>query len=334
MSSRGLVAGLREARRKQRPAFEFLILTATRTSEVLNAKWNELDPERRVWTISADRMKAAREHRVPLPDRARAIILEMEKVRAGAIPASAFVFSAGPSGAAYSNTALLMMLRRATAGAWPPPLSSTLTPHRRPFPAKYASRPRPYDRRQGRGLLTGAAFFEKRRRLMSAWPMVQQPAARRRGRTLAIGGIAMPARRNPSSLKPVRSLGRSSPPSICHRRRTNANYVAAHWPAAARAQKWAYPRFFGCERWGTLPNLRPARSSGPGRQPHGREGHEETHGEIHEETHGENARRVFDGWASFRGARYALNNATVRATPTRAARDARKDRGRVNTGTP
>ncbi len=56
-----------------RLAFEFLILTATRTNEVLKAKWSEVDLGQAVWTIPATRMKAGREHRVPLTSRARSI---------------------------------------------------------------------------------------------------------------------------------------------------------------------------------------------------------------------------------------------------------------------
>ena len=49
-------------------AFEFLILTATRTGEVLGAKWREVDFEQKIWTIPGERMKAARQHVVPLPE--------------------------------------------------------------------------------------------------------------------------------------------------------------------------------------------------------------------------------------------------------------------------
>ena len=49
-----------------RLGFEFLILTAARTSEVLKARWAEVDLEKAVWTVPAERMKAGREHRVPL----------------------------------------------------------------------------------------------------------------------------------------------------------------------------------------------------------------------------------------------------------------------------
>tara|TARA_R110000868_G_scaffold411742_1_gene708448 strand:+ start:197 stop:1423 length:1227 start_codon:yes stop_codon:yes gene_type:complete len=55
-------------------AFEFAILTASRTSETLNAVWSEVDLEKKVWTIPGERMKAGQEHRVPLSDRAIEIL--------------------------------------------------------------------------------------------------------------------------------------------------------------------------------------------------------------------------------------------------------------------
>ena len=51
-------------------ALELAVLTATRTSEVLNAKWAEFDLDAGLWTIPAERMKARREHRVALSKRA------------------------------------------------------------------------------------------------------------------------------------------------------------------------------------------------------------------------------------------------------------------------
>ena len=47
-------------------ALRFLILTATRTGEVIGAHWSEIDLDNAIWTIPGDRMKAGREHRVPL----------------------------------------------------------------------------------------------------------------------------------------------------------------------------------------------------------------------------------------------------------------------------
>ena len=57
-------------------SFEFLVLTAARSAEVRGATWDEIDLDAAVWTIGAERMKAAREHRVPLSDRALAVLDE------------------------------------------------------------------------------------------------------------------------------------------------------------------------------------------------------------------------------------------------------------------
>ena len=62
-----------------RLAFEFLILTATRSSEVLLAKWKEVDLEARTWTIPGERTKAERAHRVPLAPRCVEILEEMQR---------------------------------------------------------------------------------------------------------------------------------------------------------------------------------------------------------------------------------------------------------------
>ena len=59
-------------------AFEFLILTAARSGEVRLATWAEMDVEAQVWTVSAERMKAKRAHRVPLSERAAAILREAQ----------------------------------------------------------------------------------------------------------------------------------------------------------------------------------------------------------------------------------------------------------------
>lgn len=61
-------------------ALRFLILTATRTSEVLQAQWNEIDLEAAVWTVPAERMKARREHRVPLSDATLGILEALPRI--------------------------------------------------------------------------------------------------------------------------------------------------------------------------------------------------------------------------------------------------------------
>jgi integrase len=67
------------ARRDDVPsrALEFAVLTAARAGEVRFAKWSEFDLVQAVWVLSPERMKAAREHRVPLPTRALAILTEL-----------------------------------------------------------------------------------------------------------------------------------------------------------------------------------------------------------------------------------------------------------------
>jgi len=62
-------------------AFEFLVLTATRSSETREAVWSEFDLEKGVWTIPAARMKAKKPHRVPLPPRCLAILAEAKSLK-------------------------------------------------------------------------------------------------------------------------------------------------------------------------------------------------------------------------------------------------------------
>jgi integrase len=88
-------------------ALEFAILTAARSGEVLGARWNEIDMDRAVWVVPAARMKAGREHRVPLSKRALNIVKVMDKARDGD-----FVFPGQKSGTPLSVMALEMVLRR------------------------------------------------------------------------------------------------------------------------------------------------------------------------------------------------------------------------------
>ena len=68
------VASLRERPTTAARALEFCILTAARSGEALAARWDEIDFAGKVWTVPPARTKAAREHRVPLSDRALAIL--------------------------------------------------------------------------------------------------------------------------------------------------------------------------------------------------------------------------------------------------------------------
>jgi integrase len=88
-------------------ALEFAILTAARSGEVLGERWPEIDLDRGVWTVPANRMKGGREHRVPLSRRAVSIVKEMHEVREGD-----FVFGGQQAGNPLSVMALEMVLRR------------------------------------------------------------------------------------------------------------------------------------------------------------------------------------------------------------------------------
>ena len=93
-------------------AFEFLILTAARTGEALGARWGEIDLAGKVWTIPAARMKAAREHRVPLSGRALAILAEMALLYDGKPEPTDAIFPGRRLGQPASNMVLEMILRR------------------------------------------------------------------------------------------------------------------------------------------------------------------------------------------------------------------------------
>jgi len=85
-------------------ALAFTILTAARTGEVIGARWREVDLDARVWSISAERMKSDRPHRVPLSDTVIAIIGKPGEP-------DDFVFP-GQRRASLTNMAMPMLLRR------------------------------------------------------------------------------------------------------------------------------------------------------------------------------------------------------------------------------
>lgn len=86
-------------------ALEFTILTAARTGEVIGATWEEIDFVKKVWTVPAHRMKAGREHRVPLSPRALEILDAVKPM------GTLFLFP-GERGGSLSGMAMAMLLRR------------------------------------------------------------------------------------------------------------------------------------------------------------------------------------------------------------------------------
>ena len=106
----GFVAELREREATAARALEFCILTAARSGEVLGARWSEIDGDKKIWTVPATRMKAGREHRVPLSGRALAIVEQLAESKRGD-----FVFPGQGRAKPLSNMAMDMMLRRMKA---------------------------------------------------------------------------------------------------------------------------------------------------------------------------------------------------------------------------
>jgi integrase len=150
-------------------ALEFAILTAARTGEAIGARWNEIDAGQKVWAVPAARMKAGKEHRVPLSPRALAIVAEMAATKQGD-----YVFAGDREGEPLSNMALLMTLRRMGHGE--------LTVHGfRSSLRDWAAEQTNYPREVAEMALAHAIgdkveaacrrgdLFEKRRKLMSAW---------------------------------------------------------------------------------------------------------------------------------------------------------------------
>jgi len=101
------MVALREREGIAARALEFAILTAARSGEVMGARWDEFNLEARVWTVPASRMKAGREHRVPLSARAVEILQSMQQNQF-----SEFVFPGVKAGRPLSVMALEMVLRR------------------------------------------------------------------------------------------------------------------------------------------------------------------------------------------------------------------------------
>ncbi len=170
-------------------ALELTILSVCRTSEVVKAKWPEFDLVKKVWTIPAERMKAGIEHRVPLSERAIAILKKVKGLpsRAG------YVFPGGKIGKHLSNMAMAAVLKRMGRN------SITVHGFRSTF-SDYVSEQTSFSHETREHALAHqisdkaeASYrrgdqFEKRRKLMEAWaafcepkmPKVAQPHNRRR----------------------------------------------------------------------------------------------------------------------------------------------------------
>jgi integrase len=110
------VADLRRRSGTAALALELIVLTAARSGEALGMRWGEVDFDRAVWTVPAERMKGGREHRVPLSPAALAVLQRMEPLRPKVGGEDALVFPGTRRGRSLSNKALPMVLRRMKHG--------------------------------------------------------------------------------------------------------------------------------------------------------------------------------------------------------------------------
>lgn len=180
----GFIATLREtdaAGELAKLAFEFMIVTAARTSEVLLATWAEIDEDARAWNIPAERMKAKREHRVPLAPRAIAILKRAREL-VGADGRDTLIFPGRAEGRPMSNMVFLMILRRMgveTTGHGFRSSFSDWTAERTHFPAdvREASLAHVIANKTEAAYRRGD-LFEKRRELMNAWARHCEPRKR------------------------------------------------------------------------------------------------------------------------------------------------------------
>lgn len=92
-------------------ALEFVILTAARTGEAIGACWDEIDLKEKVWSVSAERMKSHRPHRVPLSAPALKLLEALPREKG-----NDFLFIGGRAGRGLSNMAMLELLKDLAPG--------------------------------------------------------------------------------------------------------------------------------------------------------------------------------------------------------------------------
>jgi integrase len=191
------MASLRDREGMAARALEFVILTATRTSEVIHATWSEIDSAAKVWTVPAARMKARREHRIPLSDAAIAVL---EKVKPLAVMTDGLpsfdspVFPGQRRALPMSNMAMLKLLDRLQrADITVHGFRSTFSDwaaERSAFPREVVEMALAHTiENRVEAAYRRGDLFEKRRQLMEAWAtFCSMPAAT--GNVVALHGGA------------------------------------------------------------------------------------------------------------------------------------------------
>lgn len=161
------MAELRQRKGAAARALEFTILTAARSGEVRGATWDEIDLEGRTWTIPAERMKAGKDHRVPLSPAAVSLLQHQPRHADNAL-----VFP-GTRGRSMSDATLAAVLKRMDIPATVHGFRSTF----RDWTAEYTSTPHHVAemalahtiRNQAEAAYRRGDLLEKRRRLMEQW---------------------------------------------------------------------------------------------------------------------------------------------------------------------
>ena len=146
--------------------FEFLVLTAARSGEVRAADWDEIDLERRVWTVPAERMKTRIEHRVPLSNRA----VEMLHETHGRFGGSGLIFPS-ITGRVMSDSTLSKLLRELGVKAVPHGFRSSFRDWcaESGHPREVAEAALAHTVQGVEGAYFRSDLFEQRRQVMEAW---------------------------------------------------------------------------------------------------------------------------------------------------------------------
>jgi integrase len=187
----GFISALRQEKGTGARALEFAILTAARSGEVRGATWDEIDLEAGIWTVPGERMKAGKDHRVPLSPAAVKLLRALPRIEG-----TELVFPSA-RGKALSDMTLLAVVRRMGVDAVPHGFRSSFkdwASERTSYPAEMSEMALAHaisdkvEAAYRRGDL-----FEKRRRMMSDWakfcatpltqanvvPMKRKPASQR-----------------------------------------------------------------------------------------------------------------------------------------------------------
>ena len=152
-------------------AFEFLVLTATRSAEVRLARWREVDLVARVWTIPATRMKAKREHRVPLSGRAVEVLGGATELRPS--PAPHELVFASVRGKLIDGSAISKLVSELGIAAVPHGFRSSFrdwASERTDYPREVVEAALAHTvRNQTEAAYARSDLFERRRDLMDDW---------------------------------------------------------------------------------------------------------------------------------------------------------------------